>query len=122
MSDQTQPMPKKGAMHLSDADLQKTLEESTMPVFVDFYAEWCGPCKLAGPVIDKLAEEFQGKVMIVKIDVDPNPMSSKQYGVMSIPTTILFNKVDGKVKEIDRKIGFAGEQGYRQMLAKVMGK
>jgi thioredoxin 1 len=112
---------KKGAAHLSDADFDETVNGAGTPVMVDFYAEWCGPCKMAAPVIDKLADEFQGKVKIVKVDVDENPEVTKKFGVMSIPTVIVLHTSGGQkggVKEIDRKIGFPGEQGYRQMIAK----
>jgi thioredoxin 1 len=112
-------VPQKGAQHLTDANFDETIKNAGMPVLVDFYAEWCGPCKLAGPIIDRMSEELKGKVLIVKLDVDDNQASAQKYGVMSIPTVIVFNKVGEEVKEVDRKIGFPGEQGYRQMIAKV---
>ena len=91
-----------------------------MPIMIDFYAEWCGPCKLAAPVIDKLSTEFAADIKIVKLDVDANPVTTKKYGVMSIPTVIVIKKDGDEMKEVDRKIGFPGEDGYRQMLSKVM--
>ena len=102
------------AKHISDAEFQASVLDSSTPVLVDFYAEWCGPCKMAAPVLDKLADELSGKISIVKMDVDENSESPSKFGVMSIPTVILFK--DGK--EIDRKVGFGGEQGYREMLKK----
>ncbi len=81
---------------------------------VDFWAEWCGPCKMAGPVIDQLAEEYQGKVVIAKVNVDQEPDVAGRFGVMSIPTVILFK--DGK--EVSRQVGFAGKQGYLDLLGK----
>jgi len=109
-----------GLAHLTEADFQKTIDESTMPVLVDFYADWCGPCKMAAPVLEKLATELKGKLMIAKVNTDEASGLTQQFGVMSIPTVIVFNKKDGKTVEVDRKIGFPGEDGYRQMIAKVV--
>ena len=118
MSDKATTQPK-GAIHLSDEDFQKALDTAGMPVLVDFYAEWCGPCKLAAPIIEKLADEYRGKVLMAKLDVDENSATAQKYGVMSIPTVIIFKKDGDQVKEVDRKIGFPGEAGYRQMIDKV---
>lgn len=109
-----------GARHLTDADFDQTVKSAGKPVLVDFYATWCGPCKLAAPIIDKLSEELKDKVLIVKVDVDENQATSQKYGIMSIPTVVILNKEGEEVKEVDRKVGFPGEQGYRQMLAKVI--
>ena len=105
------------ARHISDADFQTLVLESKTPVLVDFFAEWCGPCKAAAPILDKLSEELAAKVTIVKMDVDQNTATSSANGIMSIPTVVLF---DGG-KEVARKVGFGGEKGYRDMLAKVLG-
>lgn len=110
---------KMGAPHLTDAEFQGVLDSATTPVVVDFYAEWCGPCKLAAPVIDKLSDEYTGKVKIAKLDVDANPQVTQMYGVSSIPTVIIFKKDGDKMKEVERKVGFPGESGYRQMVAKL---
>ncbi len=116
----TDTQAQKGTVHLTEEDFDETVNAAGMPVFVDFYAEWCGPCKLAGPIVDKLSTELQGKVLIAKVDVDENPAIAQKYGVMSIPTVLIFNKDGEEVKVVDRKVGFPGEQGYRQMLNKVM--
>ncbi|MFH1597811.1 MAG: thioredoxin [Patescibacteria group bacterium] len=76
---------------------QEVLKEETMPVLVDFFATWCPPCKILGPIIEELAKDFEGKVKIGKIDVDQNKKYAAQYGVQSIPTTILFQ--NGEVLE-----------------------
>jgi len=93
---------------------QEVLKAET-PVMVDFYADWCGPCKMAAPVLDKLAEEFSGKVKIVKLNVDENQEIAQKYQVMSIPTVVVFKNGE----ETDRKIGFPGEAGYQALLKPV---
>jgi thioredoxin 1 len=111
MSDTAQPQGKSGAQHIQDADFETVVLKSSKPVLVDFYAEWCGPCKMAAPVLDELARE-QETVAIVKMDVDENREAPSKFGVMSIPTVILFK--DGK--EVTRQVGFSGKQGYLQMI------
>ncbi len=117
MSDDTAQ--KKGALHLTQANFEETLKGAgSKPVLVDFFAEWCGPCKMAAPIIEELAGEYADKAVIAKVDVDAeNPLAGK-YGVMSIPTVIVF--VNGE--EVDRKIGFAGRQGYVEMLERAMSE
>ncbi len=105
-------------VQVTDQDFETKVLKSTAPVMVDFYAEWCGPCKLAAPVIDKLADKYKGKLTIAKIDVDANQGSSGKYGVMSIPTVIFFK--DGK--EVERMSGFGGEEGYLRLIKKVLGE
>jgi thioredoxin 1 len=103
----------KDAVHLTKDDFQKTLDEAkNMPVLVDFYADWCGPCKMAAPVIKELAQEYNGKAVIAKVNVDEQQELAGEHGVMSIPTVIAF--VNGE--EVERKIGFAGKEGYVSML------
>lgn len=111
-----------GAPHWNAADFPAKLKQAgDLPVIVDFYAEWCGPCKLAAPIIDKLATEYKDKAVIAKVDTDENNDLAAQYGVMSIPTVIVFKKQGEEMVEIDRKIGFPGEPGYRQMIEKAAG-
>lgn len=104
------------AVHITDSDFEAQVIKSDKPVMVDFFAEWCGPCKMAAPIIDELSEEYKDKVVIAKLDVDESQQAAMQYGVMSIPTVIVFK--DGK--EVDRKIGFAGKGGYVDLLKKVV--
>jgi len=96
----------------SDQNFAKDVLKSDKPVMVDFWATWCGPCVMAGPVVDELADEYKGKVTIGKLDVDENQETAAKYGVMSIPTVILFK--DGK--EVARKVGFAGKLMYETLL------
>lgn len=103
------------AMHFTDSEFEEKVLKSTLPVMVDFFADWCGPCRLAAPIIDELSGTYSGKVTIGKLNVDENQMTASKYGVMSIPTVIMFK--DGK--EVDRKVGFGGKSGYEEMIKKV---
>ncbi len=85
------------ATKITDAEFEEKVIKSNKPVLVDFFAEWCGPCKMMGPVIDELAKEYEGKVDIYKIDTDQNPETAQKFGIMSIPTLIIFQ--NGEVKE-----------------------
>ncbi|MFA5093495.1 MAG: thioredoxin [Candidatus Omnitrophota bacterium] len=81
--------------HFTDANFKKEVLESELPVLVDFWATWCGPCKMIAPVVDELAKEYIGKMKIGKVDIDSNSKVATQLGVMSIPTIMFFK--NGKV-------------------------
>ncbi len=81
----------------TDQDFDQEVLQSDLPVLVDFYADWCGPCKMMSPIIENLAVEYAGKVKIGKLNVDTSPSTAARYKVMSIPTMILF--VGGNIKE-----------------------
>lgn len=80
---------------LTDDNFEQEVLRSEQPVLVDFWAEWCGPCRVQGPIVSEMAEEFAGKVKVGKMEVDMNPRYPQQYGVMSIPTLVIFK--DGKI-------------------------
>ena len=94
---------------LTDSTFDEAVGGSNEPVLVDFWAEWCGPCKMVAPILDEIAVEQAGKLTIAKLDVDANPDVTMRFGVMSIPTLILF--VDGEPK---KKI--VGAKGKGQLL------
>ncbi len=77
-------------MAVTDNDFEQEVLESETPVLVDFWAEWCAPCKMVAPVIDDLAEEYDGKIKFTKVDVDVNPQTAMKYGIRSIPTLLVF--------------------------------
>ena len=80
---------------INESDFQTQVLDSAQPVMVDFTAVWCGPCKMLDPVVKQLAQDWQGKIKVVKLDVDENPNIAMQYQIMSVPTLMLF--VNGKV-------------------------
>jgi thioredoxin 1 len=98
--------------HFSDADFDQEVIQSKIPVLVDFYAEWCGPCKMMGPTIDKLAAEYEGRIKVGKLDVDANERKSGEFMIQSIPTLYFFK--DGKV--VNKLMGYKSEEELKKNL------
>lgn len=104
------------ALHFTDANFDQEVIHSDVPVLVDFYADWCGPCKMMSPVIDELAAEFEGKVKIGKLNVDESSDIARAFRVMSIPTMMIF--VDGKA--VDSVMGAVPKQKLIEKLNAVL--
>jgi thioredoxin 1 len=101
-----------GVAKVSDADFEAQVLKSAEPVVVDFWAEWCGPCKMIAPALEELAGTMYGKVKIVKLNVDENPATAAKYGIMSIPTLMLFK--NGELAS--RQVGAAPKQKLEQWI------
>lgn len=104
------------ATPVTDNEFQKEVLESDVPVLVDFWATWCGPCQVMGPVLDTIAGEYTGKVKVLKLNVDENQATPPKYGIRGIPTLILFNK--GQV--VDTIVGAQPKGNVDNILKKVI--
>ncbi|MXW83905.1 MAG: thioredoxin [Rhodothermaceae bacterium] len=105
-------------IELTDANFQSEVLESDVPVLVDFWAAWCGPCRAIAPIVTELASEYAGRAKVGKVDVDVNPQTAMQYGVRSIPTLLFF--VGGQVR--DQMIGSAAKREFQKRLDALVGQ
>ena len=104
------------ALEITDSNFEETVLKSDKPVMVDFWAAWCGPCRMVGPIIDELSEEYDGKAIIGKIDIDSNQQYAAQFGVRNIPTVLVFK--DGEL--VDRKVGVSSKNDYAESIDKLI--
>ena len=101
---------------VNEADFQAEVLDSETPVLVDFWAEWCGPCKMVAPVVEKIAGDYDGKLKVAKVDVDANPQLSGRYGVRSIPTFLIFSGGD----PVEQMVGVMPEKTFVEKLQGVL--
>ncbi len=102
-------------LQLTDANFQSEVLESDQPVLVDFWAAWCGPCRVVGPTIEELAHEYDGTVKVGKLNIDENQQAPSDFGISSIPTVLLFK--DGKV--VETLVGVQPKERYEAVLGQV---
>lgn len=106
----------KNLIHSTTETFEKDVLKSELPVFVDFWAEWCGPCRMVGPIVEELSSEYDGKMRFVKLNTDENEQISIQYGVRGIPTLMIFKNGE----PIERIVGAAPKEYYVRAITKTL--
>lgn len=104
------------SIHFTDSNFKKEVLGSGVPVLVDFWAAWCGPCKMVAPVIDELSKEYENKIKIGKLDVDNNPKVASHFGIMSIPTLMFFK--NGQV--VEQIVGALNKNELKKKIEEIM--
>ena len=100
------------ALEINDENFEEIVLKSNQPVLVDFWAAWCGPCRMVGPIIDEISSDYAGKAVVGKVDIDRNQQYAAQFGVRNIPTVLIFK--DGEL--VDRKVGVSSKNDYAAAL------
>ncbi len=104
------------AIHVTDADFDEMVLKSDVPVMVDFWAEWCGPCKMIAPIVEELSAEYEGRAKMVKLDVDNNSGTAMKFGIRNIPTLLFFK--EGEV--VDKQVGVVAKATLAEKLGKLL--
>ena len=104
------------AIHVTDASFEEEVLKSEVPVVVDLWAEWCGPCRMIGPIIEEMAEEYEGRAKMVKVDIDSNPGIPTKFGVRNIPTVLFFK--NGEV--VDKQVGAVPKGTFTKKLDSIL--
>lgn len=104
------------AVDVTDSSFKAEVIQSTLPTLVDFWAVWCGPCRMVGPIVEELAEEYDGRLKVCKVNVDENHDTAKEYGIMSIPTLLMFK--EGKV--VERLVGAMPKAEFKKHIDKIL--
>lgn len=107
-----------GLQQVTDADFEQEVLKAGKPVLVDFWAEWCGPCRMIAPVVEQVAEEYKDRLQVAKLDVDTNQKTAMTYGVQSIPTLLIFKEG----QEVKRLVGFMPKERLSSEVARVIGQ
>ncbi len=103
-------------IEITDSNFEKTVKQAALPVLVDFWAPWCGPCRMLGPIVEQVASALEGKVVVGKVNVDENPQISAEYGITSIPALFIFQ--GGALK--DKSVGVASKDTLISKLNKIL--
>ena len=104
------------ALEITDATFDEVVLKSDKPVVVDFWAAWCGPCRMVGPIIEEVSQEYEGKAVVGKVDVDANQQFAAKYGVRNIPTVLVFK--NGEI--VNRQVGVSSKKVYTDAIEAVL--
>lgn len=109
---------KENLVHLNQNNFEKEVKQSDVPIIVDFWAEWCGPCKMMGPVFEELSDDYKGKLKFAKLNTEEEPSLAGNFGIRGIPTLLVMN--DGE--EVDRIVGFAPKELLKEKIDKILAQ